>query len=231
MELKEIINNYKTLRSVYKESELFDSIQTEDPIVYDGNLDAKIMIIARDLDEDEVTEKKPLIGKAGQILRSVLKYYNLENSVYMTNLVPYKPANNEVFPSLMRHKFGELLKEQIQLIKPTIIILLGKEAIQDAIEDHIGNLQQYVSDYYYNFIEGGLSQKAYVFDYNCFFFPMLHPSYFVEKDISSSDVAPIIDKGKNWETIEDLTEDQSSFLKNFALLFEFVNHINNQGDD
>jgi len=90
-----------------------------------------VMIIGEAPGEDEDIQGKPFIGKAGQKLDSILKYVGLgREEVYITNAVLCRPPKN-------RNPRGEELEAckwrldlQIQLLKPKLIILLGRIAMQ-----------------------------------------------------------------------------------------------------
>ncbi len=112
-------------------------------ILFDGSLNADVLMLGRDLGRKEVIEGRPLIGNAGQSVRKVLteyltgiippkeeRYHNESmKHVLFTNIVPYKPIDNEVFPKKVRKLFIPILAEFITCQwKGHNIIPLGNEA-------------------------------------------------------------------------------------------------------
>ena len=193
--IDKIINQYQQIRENLspEDSSLFDTIQDTVPIVGDGSLDSTSMVIARDLGADEVQEKKPLIGRAGKLFRAALKHYNL--SVYMTNLVPYKPKDNIAFPSRIRDKFVGALKNQIDIIQPEIILTLGKESLEFMLGHKVVGVMKELDDYYLgeNFnnrrqIGSSGATTFWSAGHSFYLYPMLHPSYFVRKGIDSTNI-------------------------------------------
>ena len=99
-------------------------------VLYGGNPEAYIMVIARDLGRSELEENTPLIGKAGQLLRDGCKKigFNPELDFIMCNTVPLKPKDNKAFSALTRSKFIWILNDLFGIVLPTTIITLGYEA-------------------------------------------------------------------------------------------------------
>ena len=95
----------------------------------DGNPSAKLMLIGEGPGSEENKQGKPFVGRAGQLLTRMLLAINLDRSeVYITNVVKCQPPGNrnpapdEVSCCL------PYLKEQIEIIAPKMIVLLGKVA-------------------------------------------------------------------------------------------------------
>ncbi len=115
------------------------------PILYAGNLNAKIGLLARDLGKEEVMNNQPLIGTAGQLVRrniyehinkskppkDEIFFYDIMNYVMFTNLVPFKPIGNKVFPEKVRKRFAPYIAEfLIEHWKGNFLITLGTEAFK-----------------------------------------------------------------------------------------------------
>lgn len=88
---------------------------------------------------------EPFVGPAGKLLDNMLSAIGLQrgNNVYIANIVKCRPPNNrnpEVYETLQCEPF---LARQIELIKPKIIIALGKIAAQNLVksDDKISNLR------------------------------------------------------------------------------------------
>lgn len=95
----------------------------------EGNPSAKLMLIGEGPGSEENKQGRPFVGRAGQLLTKMLLAINLEREeVYITNVVKCQPPGNrnplidEVSSCL------PYLKEQIEIISPKMIVLLGKVA-------------------------------------------------------------------------------------------------------
>ncbi len=113
----------------------------------EGSNTPLMMIVGEAPGEDEDIQGVPFIGKAGQKLDSMLSYVGVtRDDIYITNAVLCRPPNN-------RNPRGEELDAcrwrldlQIQLLKPKLIILLGKIAMQQMKGQPIkGALTQFFS--------------------------------------------------------------------------------------
>lgn len=97
----------------------------------DGNPDADIVFIGEGPGRDEDIQGKPFVGAAGKFLNEMLGAIKLKREdVYITNVVKYRPPNNrDPLPDEVAACYPWLV-EQINLINPKIIILLGRHALE-----------------------------------------------------------------------------------------------------
>jgi uracil-DNA glycosylase len=115
------------------------------PIVFAGNLDASLAVMARDLGWQEVKYAEPLIGDAGQrvrkaIYRAVTKEEPPKGDIHLpeamkhvlfTNTAPYKPVGNKAYPTSVKERFRPFLEELLVCHwKGNTIITMGTEAFQ-----------------------------------------------------------------------------------------------------
>ena len=99
--------------------------------------------------EDELGE--PFVGQAGKLLDQMLAAIGLKRGdhVYIANIVKCRPPNNRN-PSTEEAKLCEpYLSRQIDMIKPKLIVALGKVAAQNLLntDDSISNLRSKIHDY------------------------------------------------------------------------------------
>lgn len=83
--------------------------------------------------EDELG--RPFVGKAGQLLDRILEAVELpRNTVYITNIVKCRPANNRT-PTLdeMQHCLP-WLRDQFRILRPRFMVLLGLAATHGILE-------------------------------------------------------------------------------------------------
>ena len=95
-------------------------------VVYDGNLNAKVMLIGEAPGRDEDQQGIPFVGRAGQLLNKMLLAINLQREdVYITNVVNWRPPDNRTPNDEEILEFLPFLQRQIDVIKPKFIFLLG----------------------------------------------------------------------------------------------------------
>lgn len=132
--MKEIAKN-KQLNKIHKEvnalsqSPLFEYRQENKylPVIGEGSLDAKIMLIGEAPGKNEALCGKPFCGRAGKILDNVLESIKLPRTeVYITNIVKDRPPENRDPTPEEIELYAPFLDRQIEIIKPEIIATLGR---------------------------------------------------------------------------------------------------------
>ncbi len=120
-ELKIKINN---LSNIYNKN-------AEQMVFADGNPKSNLMIIGEAPGANEEKFHRPFVGEAGKLLDKMLSAINLNrDSVYITNVINYRPPDNRKPTSDEINLFLPYLKEHIQLINPRLILLLGSTALE-----------------------------------------------------------------------------------------------------
>ena len=95
-----------------------------------GDPNADLLLIGEGPGEKEDLQGEPFVGRAGKLLDKILKAigYNRKHKVFITNIVKCRPpGNRDPLPSEVDECFPYLIN-QIKLIKPKIILALGKVA-------------------------------------------------------------------------------------------------------
>jgi len=94
-----------------------------------GNPGADVVFVGEGPGEDEDRQGEPFVGKAGQLLtRMIVKIGRKRNEVYICNIVKCRPPGNRE-PAVEEKKIcGKFLERQIDLIKPRVVVALGKTA-------------------------------------------------------------------------------------------------------
>lgn len=94
-----------------------------------GNPNADAMIIGEAPGADEDKQGEPFVGRAGKLLNDILKAVKFERQeVYIANILKCRPpGNRDPQPDEMETCMPYLYK-QIELIKPKIILCLGRVA-------------------------------------------------------------------------------------------------------
>jgi len=96
----------------------------------EGDSDADIMIIGEGPGKNEDLQGRPFIGAAGKFLDELLASIDLKReNVYITNVVKCRPPENrDPLPEEVE-ACREWLNQQVIVIKPKLIILLGRHAM------------------------------------------------------------------------------------------------------
>ncbi len=128
-----------------------------------GNENASILFIGEGPGEQEDLSGVPFVGKSGQLFDKMLEAVELtRDEIYIANIIKCRPPGNRN-PKPEEAKICiDYLYSQIDLIKPTIIVCLGKVASEYIIHD----------DFKITAERGQWSQKG-----NCHYIATYHPSY------------------------------------------------------
>ena len=95
-------------------------------VVYDGNLNAKVMLIGEAPGRDEDEQGIPFVGRAGQLLNKMLLAIKLQREdVYITNVVNWRPPDNRTPTDDEILEYLPFLQRQIDIVQPKFIFLLG----------------------------------------------------------------------------------------------------------
>ncbi len=97
----------------------------------EGPITAKVMFIGQNPGAEEDQKGKPFIGRAGKFLTKTLSDYDIKREdIFITNIVKHvSPKNRKPTPEEVAACLPYLV-EQIEIIKPKIIVLLGASAKQ-----------------------------------------------------------------------------------------------------
>lgn len=94
-----------------------------------GNPDADLMLVGEAPGAEEDLQGIPFVGRAGNLLTDILKAIKLERSeVYIANILKCRPPGNRDPKPIERETCSPYLWKQIDLIKPKIILCLGRIA-------------------------------------------------------------------------------------------------------
>jgi DNA polymerase len=96
----------------------------------DGNIDSEIIFIGEAPGKNEDLQGKPFVGAAGKFLNELLASIDLKRgSVYITNIVKYRPPDNrDPYPE-EKSDFMPYLQKQIAIIKPKLVVTLGRHSL------------------------------------------------------------------------------------------------------
>ena len=97
----------------------------------DGNEKAKVMLIGEGPGEQEDLQGRPFVGPAGKFLDNMLELIDLDRTkVYIANVVKCRPPHNRDPLPEEQEACSSFLARQIALVRPMIIVCLGRIAAQ-----------------------------------------------------------------------------------------------------
>ena len=116
-----------------------------------GDEKAEWLFIGEGPGAEEDERGEPFVGQAGKLLDSMLAAIALKrgNNVYIANVVKCRPPGNRNPEPAEAHACEPYLTRQIELIRPRLIVALGKVAAQNllGIEATLASLRGRVHDY------------------------------------------------------------------------------------
>lgn len=100
-----------------------------------GNRTARWMVIGEAPGADEDRQGEPFVGRAGQLLNSMLRAAGLaREQVFIANILKSRPpGNRDPKPEETRACIPYLLR-QIELVNPTLLLCVGRIAAQTLLE-------------------------------------------------------------------------------------------------
>jgi len=99
-----------------------------------GNFQSNVIFVGEAPGKNEDKNGEPFIGIAGKKLTIALEEAGISrDEVYITNIVKCRPPNNRVPSNIERNTCQEYLKEEISIIKPKIICILGNTAFNSIL--------------------------------------------------------------------------------------------------
>lgn len=125
------MTKYQKLHKLKDEMEKDDSLplKTKDTklVFGTGNTEAEILCIGEGPGFNENLQGLPFVGQAGKLLDKLLLMAGLERKqVFITNVVHHRPPENRDPTPQEIEAYGKYLDQIIDVIKPRIIITLGR---------------------------------------------------------------------------------------------------------
>ena len=148
-----------------------DLCKTRTNIVFsDGVPNNKLMLIGEAPGFWEDKKGLPFVGKAGQLLDKIFECVGLsrKENVYICNTLKCRPPENRDPLPDEKQACREYLDAQINILKPKIILLCGKVALNSFIETTSG-----ITKMRGKWLDGPNNSKM---------MPIFHPSYLLRND-------------------------------------------------
>ena len=102
-----------------------------------GSPTAEVMFIGEGPGENEDLQGEPFVGRAGQLLDDMLEIIDLnrKSNVYIANIVKCRPPQNRDPLNTEQEACIGYLRNQVALIRPKIIVCLGRIAAMKVIKE------------------------------------------------------------------------------------------------
>ncbi len=99
-----------------------------------GNFQSDVIFVGEAPGRNEDKNGEPFVGVAGKKLSIALEEARItRDEAYITNILKCRPPNNRVPKTSERNTCQEYLKQEISIIKPKIICILGNTAFNSIL--------------------------------------------------------------------------------------------------
>ena len=104
-----------------------------------GNKNARVMFIGEGPGADEDRQGEPFVGRAGKLMNLAFETLGIDrNEVYIANVVKCRPPSNRNPENDEAMACLNYLRNQVILVKPEIIVLLGSVALKNILGQEYG---------------------------------------------------------------------------------------------
>lgn len=104
-------------------------------VIGEGNPQARLVFVGEGPGEQEDLQGRPFVGKAGQLLDRMIQAIGLQrDQVYIANVVKCRPPGNRNPETDEIEACSPFLFEQLDAIRPQVIVALGKFAAQTLLQ-------------------------------------------------------------------------------------------------
>ena len=133
-------DNWEDLKKACYECKKCGLCETRTNLVFGvGNPNAEVMFIGEGPGEQEDLKGEPFVGRGGQLLDKMLAVIDLDRNknIYIGNMVKCRPPKNRDPKPEEQEQCIFWLRNQVKLIKPKIIVCLGRISAMKVIKPDI----------------------------------------------------------------------------------------------
>ena len=133
----EAVKNWDELYAECMDCRRCSLADTRHNVVFgEGARDAEVMFIGEGPGEQEDLTGRPFVGRAGQLLDDMLEMIDLRREkVFIGNMVKCRPPGNRDPLNIEQEACIGYLRNQVALIRPKIIVCLGRIAAIRLMKD------------------------------------------------------------------------------------------------
>ena len=129
--------DWENLKGVCSDCTRCGLCETRTNVVFGvGNVHADVMFVGEGPGEQEDLQGKPFVGPAGKLLDDMLSIIDLsrEENCYIANIVKCRPPRNRDPLETEQDACIGYLRSQVALVKPKMIVCLGRIAAKRLID-------------------------------------------------------------------------------------------------
>lgn len=133
-------NSFDELERDCKACKKCELCKTRQNVVFGvGNKKAEVLFIGEGPGENEDIKGEPFVGRGGQLLDKMINAVELDRNtnIYIANIVKCRPPQNRDPLPEEQEACMDWLRNQIMLIKPKIIVCLGRISAMKLIKPDI----------------------------------------------------------------------------------------------
>ena len=133
-------DNWKDLEQSIKDCKKCKLCTNRTNIVFGvGNKNADVRFIGEGPGADEDRLGEPFVGKAGKLMDKAFQALEIHrDKVYIANIVKCRPPQNRTPEADEAQACLNYLRNQVILVKPKIIVLLGSTALKNILGEEYG---------------------------------------------------------------------------------------------
>lgn len=135
-----MFNSWDKLETACKDCNKCALCETRNNVVFGvGNKNSNILFIGEGPGENEDLQGEPFVGKGGKLLDKMLAAVDLsrDKNIYIANIVKCRPPKNRDPLLEEQEACIDWLRNQVLLIKPKIIVCLGRIAAMKIMDPDI----------------------------------------------------------------------------------------------
>lgn len=132
------------------------------PVPGDGSPDARLVFVGEAPGRNEAAVGHAFVGRSGKLLCQSIRCLGPKRKIFLTNALKYLPRSGVPKPAAIQHG-GIHLRQQLQALQPSLVVLLGKTAARAVFGREIPVLKKH----------GSFCRKA---DDPARYFITIHPS-------------------------------------------------------
>lgn len=175
-----------------------DLCKTRTNVVFSSGIpNNKLMLIGEAPGQNEDREGQAFVGRSGKLLDEIFKSVGLsrEKDIYICNTVKCRPPENRDPTPEEKELCYSYLQQQIDILKPRIILLCGSIAMRSMLKDNIQGITK---------VRG----KWFNGPYNSKMMPIFHPSYLL-RNASREKGGP---KWLMWQDIQEIKKEYDKII-------------------
>jgi uracil-DNA glycosylase family 4 len=131
--------NESTLATACRQCQACDLAGSRRQVVISrGSAAAALMLIGEAPGASEDAEGRPFVGRSGRLLDQLLREtgFNPDHDLYVCNAVKCRPPGNRKPKRQELAACRPWLEQQIALVNPAVVVLLGSTALAAVLEEH-----------------------------------------------------------------------------------------------